>query len=105
MKCAATPLFGSDIGNGFREVPVVAVKIPSVVLALSVRMILGLSQDDRAVPPRALAVSSCIFDANLDNVRLAGYDVALGDGNATFPGLHLYAVIGNTETDGEAKCL
>jgi hypothetical protein len=36
MKCTAAPFFGSDIGDGLRKVPAVAVKVLSVVLALAI---------------------------------------------------------------------
>jgi hypothetical protein len=103
MKCTAAPFLGSNIRNGFGEVPAVAVKVLSIVLALAVGLILGLSHDDGTVPPRVLAVSSSIFDANLNDVRIVGHHVAFSDGKAAIAGLHLDAVIGDAETDGEAK--
>lgn len=68
MKRTAAPLFGSNIGDGFSEVPAVAVKILSIVLALAIRLILGFRQDDGAVLSRALAVTQGICDANLNDV-------------------------------------
>jgi hypothetical protein len=38
-------------------------------------------------------------------VRVVGYHVAFGDGEAAITGFHLDAVIGDAETDGEAKSL
>ena len=105
MKCTAAPFLGSDIGDGFGEVPAVAVKILNVVLALSIGLILRFSQDDGAVPSRALAVPPDIFDANLNDVRFVGYHIAFGDGEAAVAGLHLDAVIGYAKTDSEAKGL
>jgi len=105
MKLPAAPLFGSDIGDGFGEVPAVAVKVLGVVLALAIGMILRFSQDDGPVLPRAFAVSVGIFDTNLNDVRLVGRHISLGDGEAALAGLHLDAVIGDAQTDGEAKSL
>ena len=105
MKCTATPFFGSNIGDGFGEVPAVAVKVLGIVLALAIGVHLGFTQDDGSVLPRALAVTRCIFDANLNDVRIVGYHVPFGDGEAALTGFHLDAVIGDAETDGEAKSL
>ena len=105
MKRTVTPLFGSDIGDGFGEVPAVAVKVLSVVLALAIGLVLGFRQDDGTVLSRSLAVPLSIFDANLNDVRVVGYYVAFSDGEAAITGFHLDAVIGDAETDGEAKSL
>ena len=82
MKCTATPLFGSDIGDGFGEVPAVTVKVLSIVLALAIGLILGFSQDDGSVLPRAFAVIVGIFDTNLNDVRIIGRHISFGDGEA-----------------------
>jgi hypothetical protein len=82
-----------------------AVKVLDIVLALSIRMIFRLAQDDGAVLPRALAVTNRIFDANLNALRMVGRDISLGDGEAAIPRSHLDAVIGNAQTDGETKRL
>jgi hypothetical protein len=50
-------------------------------------------------------VTPSIFDANLNDVRVVGYHVAFGDGEAAIAGFHLNAVIGDAETDCEAKSL
>jgi hypothetical protein len=105
MKCTVTPLFGSDVGDGFGEIPEVAVKILSVVLALAIGVILRFSQDDGSILPRAFAVAVGIFDTNLNDVRIVGRHISFGDGEAALAGFHLDAVIGNAETDGEAKSL
>ena len=105
MKCTAAPFFGSDIGDGLRKVPAVAAKVLSVVLALAIGSVLGFRQDDGTVLSRSLAVTLSIFDANLNDVRVVGYHVAFGDGEAAIAGFHLDAVIGDAETDGEAKSL
>lgn len=105
MKGTVAPLFGSDIGDGFGEVPAVAVKVLSVVLALAIGLILRFSQDDGSVLPRAFAVSVGIFDTNLNDVRMVGRHTSLGDGEAALAGSHLDAVIGDAEPDGEAKGL
>jgi hypothetical protein len=105
MKCATAPFFGSDIGDGFGEVPAVAAKVLSVVLALAIGLVLGFRQDDGTILSRSLAVTLSIFDANLNDVRVVGYHVAFGDGEAAITGFHLDAVIGDAETDAEAKGL
>jgi hypothetical protein len=105
MKRPATPLFGSDIGNGFREVPSVSVKILSIVLAFAVGVLLGFTQDGGSIVPRAIAVAGGILDANLNGVRTVRRHVSFGDGEAALAGLHLDAVIGNAQPDSEAKSL
>src|SRR5215475_6926609 len=105
MKCTAAPFLGSDIGNGLGEVPAVAVKILSVVLALAIGLVLGLRKDYGTVLSRLLAVSLNLFDPDLHNVRVVGDYVAFGDGKAAVPGFHLDAVIGDAETNGKAKSL
>ena len=105
MKCTAAPFLGSDIGDGLRKVPAVAVKVLSVVLALAIGLVLGFRQDDGTVLSRSFAVPLSIFDANLNDVRVVGYRVAFGDGEAAITGFHLDAVVGDSETDGEAKSL
>jgi hypothetical protein len=105
MKFTAAPFFGSDIGDGLRKVPAVAVKVLSVVLALAIRLILGFRQDGGSVLSRSVAVSLGIFDANLNDVRVIRYHVAFGDREAPIAGFHLDAMIGDAEADGEAKSL
>jgi hypothetical protein len=105
MKCAAAPVLGSNIGDGLGEIPAVAVKILRVILALAIGMVLGLGQDYGSVLPRALAVRLSVFDADLHNLRIVGYHVAFGYGQAAIPGFHLDAVIGNAETNGKAESL
>jgi len=105
MKCTTAPFFGSDIGDGFGEVPAVAVKVLSVVLALAIGLVLGFRQDDGTILSRSLAVTLSIFDANLNDVRVVRRHTSFGDGEAALAGLHLDAVIGDAETDGEAKGL
>jgi len=105
MKCTTAPFFGSDIGDGFGEVPAVAVKVLSVVLALAIGLVLGFRQDDGTILSRSLAVTLSIFDANLNDVRIVGRHISFGDGEAALAGLHLDAVIGDAETDRKAKGL
>jgi len=105
MKSTTAPFFRSDIGDGFGEVPAVAVKVLSIVLALAIGLLLRFSQDEGSVLSCALAVILSIFDANLNDVRIVGRDISFGDGEAPLPGLHLDAVIGDAETGGEAKRL
>ena len=66
MKSTAAPFYRSDIGDGFGEVPAVAVEILSVVLALAVGMVLRLRQDDGAALAGTGAVSVGVFDADLN---------------------------------------
>src|ERR1700751_159186 len=82
MKCAAAPFFGSNVNDGFGEVPAVAVKVLRIVLALAIRLLLGFSQDDSSVLPRPLAVSLGILDANLNDMRIVGRHSSFGDGEA-----------------------
>ena len=105
MKCSVAPFFGSDIGDGLRKVPAVAVKVLSVVLALTIGLVLGFRQNDGTVLSRSLAVPLSIFDANLNDVRVVGHYVAFGDGEAAITGFHLDAMIGDAETDGETTSL
>jgi hypothetical protein len=72
MKGTVAPFLGRDIFDGFGEVPAMAVKVLSVVLALTIGMILGLSQDEGTVLSCTPAMSLSIFDANLDDVRIVG---------------------------------
>jgi hypothetical protein len=105
MKRTVAPFLGSDISNGFGEVPAVAAKVLSVVLALSIGLVLRFSQDDGTVHPRSRAVTPSIFNANLDDVTIVGHHIAFGNGEATVPGFHLDAVIGDAKTDSETKGL
>jgi len=105
MKLTAAPFLGSDIGDGFGEVPAVAVKVLSIVLALAIGMILGFGQDDGSVVPRAFAVTLGIFDTNLNDVRIVGRRISFGDGEAALPGFHLDTVVGDAEPDGETESL
>ena len=105
MKSTPAPFLGGDIGDGFGEVPTVPIKVLSVVLALAIGLVLGFSQDDGTILPRALAVSVSISNADLNYVRIIGHDVAFGDREAALAGFHLDAVIGDAKTDREAKGL
>src|SRR5215469_10109216 len=105
MKCTTAPFFGSDIGDGFGEVPPVAVKVLSIVLTLPIGLLLRFSQDNSSVLSCALAVTLSIFDANLNDVRIVGQDISFSNGEAPLTGLHLDAMIGDAETGGEAKGL
>src|SRR6476659_9827405 len=68
MKRTAAPFLRSDVGDSFGEVPAMATKVLSVVLALAVRLVLRLGEDDGSVLSRALAVSLGILDPDLDDV-------------------------------------
>lgn len=105
MKCTATPFFGSNIGDGFCEVPTVTVKVLGIILALPIGLVFRFRQDDGPVLSRTLAVSVSIFNANLHNERIVGRHISFGNGEAAFARLHLDTMIGNAEADGEAKGL
>jgi hypothetical protein len=105
MKCAAAPFLGSNIGDGFGEVPVVAMKILSVVLALAIGLVLGFAQNNRTIPPRAIAMSVGIFNPNLNDVRVVGCHTAFRYRKAALSSVHLDTVIRNAETNGEPKSL
>jgi hypothetical protein len=77
MKRPAAPFFGSNIGNGLGEIPAVAVKVLSIVLALAIGLVSGLSQDDGAVLSRPLAVTVGIFNANLHELFGATFPSAM----------------------------
>jgi hypothetical protein len=68
MKRTSAPFLRSDVGDGFGEVPAMATKILSVVLALAVGLALRLGQDDGSVLPRALAVPLGILDPDLNDM-------------------------------------
>ena len=103
MKCATAPVFGSDIGDGFGEVPMVAVKVPGIVLALAVGLILRCTQDGGSVLSRALTMTLRILDTNLSDMRLLRRHISFGDRKAAFAGPHLDAVIGDAQPDSKAK--
>jgi hypothetical protein len=105
MKRTAAPFLGSDIFDRFGEVPAVAVKVLGVVLTFPIGVVLGFSQDEGTVLSCPLAMSLSIFDANLDDVRIVGYNVAFRNGDAAIAGFHLDAVIRDAEADSEAKSL
>ena len=105
MKCTAAPFLGSDIGDGFGEVPAVAIKVLNVVLAFAIGLVLRFRQDNGAVLPGALAMAPGIFNANLNDMGVVGHDIAFSDGDAAIAGFHLDAVIGDAQTDGKPKSL
>jgi len=105
MKRTAAPFLGSDIFDRLGEVPAVAVEVLSVVLALTIGLVQGFSQDDGAVLPCLLAMRPGILDADLDDVRIVRYNGAFRNGDAAIADFHLDAVIGNPEADREAKSL
>lgn len=103
MKFATAPFFRCDVGDGFSEVPPMSVEILCVVLTLTIGMIPGLAQNGCAMIPRTLAMAFCIFNANLNCLRMIGHHIPLGDREAAITGFHLDAVIGNSQTNGEAE--
>ena|ERR1700758_1964511 len=105
MKLTVAPLFGGHIRDGFGEVPAMAIKILSIILAFAIRMIFRFRHDDGSVLPRAFAVTNGIFDSNLNDMRIVGRHISFGDGEAALARFHLNAMIGDAETNGEAKSL
>jgi hypothetical protein len=105
MKFSTTPLLRGDIGDGFSEVPAVTVKILGAILSLAIRVILRFTQDDGAVLPRSLVVTLGILNANLHVLRVVGRHFAFSDREAAIASSHLYAVIGDAQTNREAKSL
>src|SRR3974390_3891296 len=103
MKCTATPFFGSDIGNGFGEVPAVAVKVLGIVLTLAIRLILGFTQDDGSVLPSAFAMIIDMFDTNLNALRIVGRFIPFSNGEATLARFPLEPGIANAETKVKTK--
>ena len=103
MKLAVTPLFRSDIGDGFREVPVVSVKVLGIVLSFPIGMILRFAQDDSPVLPCACTVANSIFDTHLNALRMIRRHIPFADREAALSRFHLYAVIGNTQTNAKAE--
>jgi hypothetical protein len=67
-KRTATPLFRSDVGDSFGEVPAVAIKVLSIVLALAVGLVVRLGQDGGSILPRALTVTYGILDPDLNDM-------------------------------------
>ena len=72
MKSTAAPFFESEVGDGFGEVPTVAVKVLSVVLTLARGLALGFSHDDGPMLPCTLAVHLGIFDAKPERCTTGG---------------------------------
>jgi len=105
MKLTAAPFLGSDIGYGFCEVPAVAVKILSVVLALAVRVVCRLAEDDGSILPRALRVALSILDTDLNDMRVVRRRNAFRDRETAFACLHLNTMVTDTKPDSEAKGL
>ncbi len=88
-----------------REIPVVAVEVSRVVLAFAVHVVSGFGEDDGAGLAGALAVCVRILNADLNDVRAIGHDIALGDGEAAFAGTHLNTVVGDAQADGKPERL
>src|SRR5690242_18481520 len=105
MKLSAAPLFRSDVGDSFGEIPAVAMKILGVVLALAVGLVGGLAQNGDPVLACALAVTFRILDADLNVLRVIWRDLAFGDGEAPIPGFHLDAVVRDTQADSKPEGL
>src|SRR6476660_3398201 len=105
MKRTAAPFFRSDVGDSLGEVPAVATKVLSIVLALAVGLVFRLGEDDGSILPRALTVTIGVLDPDLDDMRVVRRDVALGDGETAVSGFHLNAVIGDAQADSKAERL
>ena len=105
MKLTAAPFFRSNIGNGFSEVPAVAIKVLCVVLTLAVGLVFGLRQNDGSILSRAFAVRFRVLNADLYAVGIVWYDGAFRNREAAVAGFHLNAMIGDTQPHTEAKRL
>jgi len=105
MNRTVTPLFGGNVADRFGEVPAVAVKVLSLVLALAIGLVLRFGQNDGSVLPRPFAVTVGIFDTNLNDLRIVRWHISFSDGNTAVPDFHLDTMIGDAETDREAKSL
>jgi hypothetical protein len=105
VKSAAAPLFWSDVGDGFGEVPAVAAKVLRIVLALAIGVVSRFTQDEGSALASALAVAAGIFDPDLDYVRVVRLRVAFSNRETAIARLHLDAVIRDAKTNGEAKGL
>ncbi len=105
VKFTPAPVFGSDIRDGFGEVPAVAIKIQGIVLALAIGMVRWIAQDNSAIFSRAFAVTFRILDADLDVLRVVWRDLTFRDGKAAISGFHLNAVIRYTKANGKAEGL
>jgi hypothetical protein len=103
MKLPAAPVFGSNVSNGFREVPAVAVEILGVVLALAIRMVCRFRQDNRPILPRSLTMALRILDTDLHALGIVRQNIPFSDREATLAGLHLDAVIGDAQSNRKAK--
>src|SRR6266496_524826 len=105
MKLTAAPFFWSNIRDRFGEVPAVAAKIPSVILALAIGMVCGLGHDDGTILPRSLAVAPSILDTDLNVLRVVWGHVAFRDSETAIAGFHLDTMITDAKPDNEAKSL
>src|SRR3954453_10281462 len=106
FRCAA-PRDGIDIGDGLCEFPAMAGGIGDRILALSVRVVGGRAKNEGAVSGGILIVLIDVFNANHHGVTWA-YNCRQGkfrDDKRSVTYVHLYAVICNTEADGEAERL
>jgi hypothetical protein len=68
MKRTAAPFFRSDVGDSLGEVPAVATKVLSIVLALAVGLVFRLGEDDGSILPRALTVTLGVLDPDLNDM-------------------------------------
>jgi hypothetical protein len=68
------------------------------------RVLLRFTQDDGSILSLARSDPSH-FDPNLNDMRIVGRHSSFGDGEAALAGFHLDAMIGDAETDSEAKSL
>ena len=105
MKRTTAPIFRSDVGDRLGEIPAVATKVLSVVLAFAVGLVLRLGEDEGSILPRALTVPLGIFDPDLNDVRVVRRGLAFSDSEAAVAGFHLDAVIGDAQADRKAERL
>lgn len=105
MKFPAAPVLGSHVGDGFSEVPAVAVEILAVILALAVGMVFRFAQNHRSILPRSLAMTCGILNADLRRLRMVRRYVSFSYRETAVPSFHLDPVISDTQANLEAESL
>lgn len=78
-------------------------EVAGVVLAFTVRLVYGFRQNDSATVAGVFAMPPGILNANLNNMRFLGRNVAFGDREAPIPGFHLDAMIGDAQPHRETE--
>lgn len=105
VELPTAPFFWGYISDGFREVPVMTVEIPRIVLALTVGLILRFGQDRGAILTRALAMPLRVFNAHLDDVRFIWREVTFGDREAPIARFHLNAMVRDPQANLKSERL